>query len=224
MFYSKQSVYFNKTTIDRRIHNGTGATKANDAKHLNIDERITRFQDQQKNEYVYRIPLRYFTDLGKINFLEKIDFRIKCHFETEVERLFESRNVLSSTATIPSPDVKIIFTKALFVQNEQLFFDKNFRQYLETIIVSKNILRMGAQKTPIQKTYKINVGQDSLSIDFIAPNRQFDWLELSLVYDKSNKHTTIYNSYNFEMVAKTIKSVKRSNFTEICCLTNEKKI
>ena len=140
-----------------------------------------------------------------------------------MERLFESRNVLSSTATIPSPDVKIIFTKALFVQNEQLFFDKNFRQYLETIIVSKNILRMGAQKTPIQKTYKINVGQDSLSIDFIASNRQFDWLELSLVYDKSDKHTTIYNSYNFEMVAKTIKSVKLSNFTEIFCLTNEKK-
>ena len=42
MLYSKQSVYHNKTTIDRRIHNGSGgttnATKANDAKDLNIDE------------------------------------------------------------------------------------------------------------------------------------------------------------------------------------------
>ena len=34
MLYSKQSVYFNKTTIDRRIHNGTSATKANDAKDM----------------------------------------------------------------------------------------------------------------------------------------------------------------------------------------------
>ena len=43
MFYSKQSVYFNKTTIDRRIQNGTDATKASDAKDLNINERITKF-------------------------------------------------------------------------------------------------------------------------------------------------------------------------------------
>ena len=83
---------------------------------------------------------------------------------------------------------------------------------------------MSAQKTPIQKTYEIKVGQDSLNIDFLGSNRQFDWLELSLVYDKSNKHTTIYDSYNVEMTAKTIKSVKLFNFTEIYSLTNEKKI
>ena len=86
MLYSKQSIYFNKTSIDSRIHNGTGATKANDAKDLNIDERITKFQDQLKNEYVYRIPLIHFTDLGKINFPKKIYFRIKCHLEHEMEK------------------------------------------------------------------------------------------------------------------------------------------
>ena len=44
-----------------------------------------------------------------------------------------------------------------------------------------------------------------------------------MVYDKSDKHATIYGSYNVEMVAKTIKSVKLSNFTEIYSLKNEKK-
>ena len=48
MLYRKQSVQFNKTTIDRRIHIGTGATKANDSKDLIIDERTTKFQDQLK--------------------------------------------------------------------------------------------------------------------------------------------------------------------------------
>ena len=80
---------------------------------------------------------------------------------------------MSGTAIL-APDAKIIFTKAPFVQYEQILLDKNFRQYLETI--------MGAQKTPIQKTYEINVGQDSLDIDFLGANRQFDWTELSLVY------------------------------------------
>ena len=163
------------------------------------------------------------TDLGKINFPIKIDFRIKSHLETEMKRLFGLRKVLGSTATIPAPDAKIIFIKAPSIQYEQILFDKNFRQYLETIIVSKKILRIGVQKTPIQKTYEINVGQDSLDIDFLGLQRQFDWLEPSIVYNKSDKHATIYGSYNVEMASITIKSVKLSIFTKIYSLTNEKK-
>ena len=51
---------------------------------------------------------------------------------------------------------------------------------------------MGTQKTPLQKTYEINAGQDSIDVEFLGANRQFDWLEISLVHDKSDKHT-IYN-------------------------------
>ena len=58
-------------------------------------------------------------------------------------------------------------------------------------MVSKKILRMGAQKTLTQKNYETNVVQDSLDIEFLGANRQFDWIELSLVYDKSNKYTSI---------------------------------
>ena len=86
-------------------------------------------------------------------------------------------------------------------------------------MVSKKIIRVGTQKTILQKTYEINVGQDSLYIDFLGVNRQFDWLEISLIYDKIDKHTTIYNSYNHESAAK-LKTLKFSNFTEIYRLTN----
>ena len=48
-----------------------------------------------------------------------------------MKKLFESRKVLASRSAIPSPDAKITFTKAPFVQYEQLLLDKNFRQYLE---------------------------------------------------------------------------------------------
>ena len=53
--------------------------------------------------------------------------------------------------TVGALDAKIIFTKAPFIQYEQILLDKNFRQYLETIMVSKKILRMAVQKTPVQK-------------------------------------------------------------------------
>ena len=67
---------------------------------------------------------------------------------------------------------------------------------------------MGTQETPLQKTYEVSTGQDSIDIDFLGANRQFDWTELSLVYDKSNKHTTIYDTYNRELAAKRVKSVR----------------
>ena len=35
--------------------------------------------------------LPYFTDLGKINFPLKIDFRIKFHFKTDMKRLSKSK-------------------------------------------------------------------------------------------------------------------------------------
>ena len=82
---------------------------------------------------------------------------------------------------------------------------------------------MGAQKTPLQKTYEISTGTDSLNVEFLASNRQFDWLEISIVPDKSEKHTAIYDSYNRELAAQEIKTLKLLNFTEIDRLTNEKK-
>ena len=82
---------------------------------------------------------------------------------------------------------------------------------------------MGTQKATLQKTCEISTGQDSIDIDLLGANRQFDWVEFSLVYDKSDKHTAIYVSYNHELAAKRIKSVRLSNFTEIYSLTSEKK-
>ena len=48
-------------------------------------------------------------------------------------------------------------------------------------------------------------------------------LEISIVNNKSDKHSTIYDSYNSELGAQKIKSLQLSNFTEIYSLTNEKK-
>ena len=50
---------------------------------------------------------------------------------------------------------------------------------------------MGAQKTPLQKTYKISTGSESLNVEFLGSNRQFDWIEISIVPDKNNKHNGV---------------------------------
>ena len=82
---------------------------------------------------------------------------------------------------------------------------------------------METQKIPLQKSYQINTGHDSIDINILGANRKGDWLEILLVYKKSDKRTTIYDSYNIELAAKRVKSLKLTSFTEIYSLTNEKK-
>ena len=78
------------------------------------------------------------------------------------------------------------------------------------------------KKHQYKKTYEIKTGSDSLNVEFLGANREFDWIEISIVNDKSDKHTTIYSSYNRELAAQNIKTIQLSNFTEIYSLTNEK--
>ena len=70
---------------------------------------------------------------------------------------------------------------------------------------------MVVKKTLLQKFYELAVGAQSYTIDSVVTNRQFDWLEISLVYDKSNKHGTMYDSYNLERAYIFIANVKIEN-------------
>ena len=74
-------------------------------------------------------------------------------------KLFESRKPLAANTALPDPDAEIIYTRAPFVQYEQILLDKNFRQHLETIMVSKKTLRMGAKKRQYRKYAKFKNNQ-----------------------------------------------------------------
>ena len=83
-----------------------------------------------------------------------------------MKRLFESKKEITA---IGAQEAKIIFTKVPYIQYEQFFLDKNFRQCIETLMISKKILRMG-----MQKTYEISVGSDSLRVESYGSNRQLN--------------------------------------------------
>ena len=72
-------------------------------------------------------------------------------------------------------------------------------------MLSSKVLRIGIQKTPYQKTYELQAGSQEFTVDFKGWDRPFDWLEISLVYDKSDKHLTICDSYDAECAARIIK-------------------
>ena len=116
----------------------------------NIDSRITKFVDVINNEKVYRIPLRYFCNLGKIDYPVKINLKITCLLETNIKNLSELKK---KSAVAGTPDAKIIFANAPHIQYKQFKLNNNCRQYIKTIVSSSKVLRMRIEKALLQKTF-----------------------------------------------------------------------
>ena len=53
--------------------------------------------------------------------------------------------------------------------------------------------------------------------------RQLDWLKIYLVYDKSDKHATLYDSCNAKCAARMIKNIELSNISDTYSATNTMK-
>ena len=100
---------------------------------------------------MYRIALKYFSDIRKFNFPTKIDMIIRLTLETGMKKLLKSKK---NVTNIGAPDKQIVFLKASFLQDKQILLTiKNFWQYRETILISSKLLRMGIQKTLHQKNF-----------------------------------------------------------------------
>ena len=185
LLYSQKPVVFSNNQ-DRRLHydlTATKTTKRSIAADASFRDRQAKFRNLLKNKYVYRVPLKYICDLGKINFPTKIDIKIRLTLETDMNRLFESdvnlnsglKNGKSATSIDPKdynidapgiPDTQIVLIKAPTIQYEQMTLNTNFKQYLETILYSAKTLRMGVQKTPYQKIYELQAGSQNFTVDF----------------------------------------------------------
>ena len=77
-------------------------------------------------------------------------------------------------------------------------------------MISNKVLRMGIKKDPYQKTYKLIRGAQSRTVTFDLSNKQFSFLEISLIFDSSHHD---YDSYNAE-VAATVSSVRLENASD----------
>ena len=113
LLYSKKPVIIPGNEDIRSYNNDNEAFRTD----VNLEDRVDKFEAQIDLKYVYRIPLKYLCNLGKITF-----------------------------PTIGAPDAQIVFVRAPYLQYQQILLAKNFRQYhLETIMLSLKVLRMGIQ-------------------------------------------------------------------------------
>ena len=127
LLYSKKPVIISGNK-DRRSHNNDNEAFRTDD---NLEDREDKFAAQIDSKYVYRIPLKYRCDLGKIKFPTKIDLKIGCTLQTNMKQLFESKKKVPA---IGAPDAQIVFVRAPYLQYEQILIPKNLLWSLKVAI------------------------------------------------------------------------------------------
>ena len=79
----------------------------------------------------------------------------------------------------------------------------------------------GVLSAPYQQLFEVNKGIQSLTVTFKGTQRQLEWLEISLVDDKSYQHLITYDSYDLELAANMIQSIKFDNTISTYSLTGK---
>ena len=188
MLYSNKPVYLAKDT-DRRPNNDTDNDKRTDP---NLTYRLAQLKNHVFEKNVYRIPLTLLCDLGKVNFAMKTDTRIIITLERNINKLFESSK---KVAAIPhNPDALIQIYDRPYISYQEISLTQGADIYFTRILRSETALRQGVLESPYQQVFEVNTRTQDFTCTFKGAQRQFDWLETSIVYDKSYEHTTVYDS------------------------------
>ena len=194
---------------DRDRRSNTSTTPA-DRTDSNLGERVTDFPILIGQKIYYRISNGFFTSLGLVNFPHKIDTRFLFTLETNLNRLFENKHTNKLGKISDKPDAQIVFHYTPYVFYAQITLDDNFLAYLNTILRSRSALRT-VLLSSYQQSFEINVLTQSLKVNFRGLNKQIEWLEISLVFDKSDQHQTVYDSYDVELAAKYVQLLALEN-------------
>ena len=136
-----------------------------------------------------------------------------------MNKLFETNK---KSATMPdNPDALIQIYDRPYISYQKITLTQQANLYGTGILRSETALRQGVLPAPFQQEFEVNTGTQDFTWTFKGAQRQFDWLEISIVYDKSYQHTKIYDSYDLELAAKLIKSIKFENLSSTYSLTGK---
>ena len=134
----EETLLCNKTMViipGGRDRGSNTSAKAADRTDVNLGSGQTKFSSLISQKLHYRIPLKYFADLGLVNFPEKNDTRFIFTLESNMNKLFKS-NV--KVDTIPaSPDVQIIYHDTSYISYQQITMDENFQVCFNATLRSK---------------------------------------------------------------------------------------
>ena len=127
-----------------------------------------------------------------------------------MQKLFESKTNQAADGLPNTVDAKIIIILTPYLLYYQFDLDDVYGTYLELAMVSENLLRPGIRKIPLQKSYELVAGTQSKTITFNNAFKQFFFFR-NFISFRQNHHLSICNSYNSEVAATKIKTIKLQN-------------
>ena len=134
-----------------------------------------------------------------------------------MNKLFESNK---KVAAIPDkPDALINVFDRPYISYQEINLTQQAALYGTGISRSETALRQGVLPAPFQQEFEISTGTQNFTCTFKGAQRQIDWLEISIVYDNSYHHSTIYDSYDVKPAAKLMKTIKFDNASTPYSLT-----
>ena len=97
--------------------------------------------------------MKYIVDIGQVNTPIKFNTKWRITFETDLQKLFESKTDRGAAGGLPNNvDAKIILESTSYLLYYQFELEDTFRTYLESAIISNQVLRTGIFLTPHQKS------------------------------------------------------------------------
>ena len=96
-----------------------------------------------------------------------------------MNKLFETNK---KAAAIPdNPDALIQIYDRPYISYQEINLTKSANIYFSGVLRSETALKQGVLPSPYQQLIEINTGTRSYTCRFKGAQRQFDWLEISLV-------------------------------------------
>ena len=136
-----------------------------------------------------------------------------------MNKFFESNKKLVAIPALP--DALINICDRPYISYQELKLTEIADVYLMGTLRSETALRQGVLPSPHQRLFEINTGTQIFTCTFTGAKRQINWLEISIVYDKSYQHRTIYDSYDLDWAPKLIQTIKFENTSTKYSLTGK---
>ena len=155
--------------------------------------------------------MKYLVDIGLVNTPIKFNTKLRLTFETNMQKLFGSKTNQAADGLPDTVDEQVILESAPYLLFYQFLLEDTYRTYFEGAMISEQVLRTGIKYSPYQKSYELVAGSQYKTFTFTSAFKQFAFLEFSLVFDRSDQHMKIYDSYNAEVAAVSIKNIKLQN-------------
>ena len=137
---------------DRRDERTEADEDADHRTDDSLNQRIRKFKNQLKNTYWYRIPLKYLVEIGLVNTPIKFNTKWRLTFETNMQKLFESKTNQAADGLPDTVDAQIILESAPYLLFYQFSLEDTSRTYFEGAMISEQVLRTGIKYSPYQKS------------------------------------------------------------------------